>query len=60
MYPIDFEKVLGGGPGQAGGWARQNGSVGIWSQPQAFMGIASWACHMALNIIDVPSHAFVM
>lgn len=44
MYPIDFEKVLGGSPGQAGawvkhGWAGQNRSLGIWRQPQAFVGI---------------------
>lgn len=54
MYPIDFEKVLGGGPGQAGGWAKrgragQNRSPGLWRQPQAFVGTRSWACHVVLN-----------
>lgn len=54
MYPIDFEKVLGGDPGQARGWAKhtwagQDRSLGIWRRPQAFVGLGSQAFHAALN-----------
>lgn len=55
MYPIDFEKVLGGGPGQAGEWAKsmdgldQQVSRDLEAAPGLYGGIGSWACHAALN-----------